>query len=71
MTSMDLNLDAQDVSEGGCQQIMCGGLQNKLARMTLDAFESWMMSLNVHFKSQMQKVLLRKERQKGHHGLLS
>ena len=26
--------------------------------MTSDVFESWMMSLNVHFKSQKWKVLL-------------
>jgi hypothetical protein len=30
---------------------------NQMAWMT-DVFESWMMSLNVHFKSQKRKVLL-------------
>ena len=31
---------------------------NQMAWMTLDVLKSWMMSLNVHFKSQMWKVLL-------------
>ena len=29
-----------------------------MARITLDVFESWMMSLNVHFKPQKWKVFL-------------
>ena len=29
-----------------------------MARMTSNVFESWTMSLNVHFKSQKQNVLL-------------
>ena len=32
---------------------MCGGLQTKRL-----VFKNWMMSLNVHLKSQKQKVLL-------------
>ena len=31
---------------------------NQVAWMTSNVFESWMMSLNVHFKSQKRKVLL-------------
>ena len=31
---------------------------NQMAWMTLDVFKSWMMSLNVRFKSQKRKVLL-------------
>jgi hypothetical protein len=37
---------------------MCGGYANRTVGMALCIFENWRMSLDVHSKSQKQKVLL-------------
>ena len=52
------NLYAQYALEGGCQQVMCGGLQTKWPQWHHMYFDHYMMNLNAHFKSQKRKALL-------------
>ena len=51
------HLYALDALESDCQNIMCGGC-NQTAWLTSYVSDNWMMSLNVHFKSQKWKLLL-------------
>ena len=45
------DLCAQDALEGGCNSCHVWWFGNQMAWMTSNVLESWMMSLNVHFKS--------------------
>ena len=58
---MFTNIYVHDALEGGCQHIMWWWFANQTAWMKSYVFESWMMSLNVHFESQKQTVFLIKE----------
>ena len=51
-------LYAQNALEGACQQNYVWWFAKQMSWMTSDVFQSWMMRLNVHFKSQEWKVLL-------------
>ena len=55
---MFTNIYVHDALEGGCQHIMWWWFANQTTWMKSYVFESWMMSLNVHFKSQKQMVFL-------------
>ena len=51
------HLYALDALVSDCQHIMCGGC-NQTAWLTSYVSDNWMMSLNLHFKSQKWKLLL-------------